>query len=110
MSALSETIRFDLITMIEEDPLAFLFNGVEYIGTGSGLNRTEPLEIGGFEERPELTIAINLKDTNGDLVFGQDRPAVNDRVTVGGKVYRVDRSEIDSMEECLQMDLRSPHK
>jgi hypothetical protein len=110
MSAFAEAIRFDLISMIEEDPVNFIFAGTEYVGASSGINRSAPLEIGGFEDRPELKIAINLRDIDGSLVFGQDRPKVNDRITVGGKTYRIDRTEIDSLEECLQMDLRSKDK
>lgn len=96
--------------MIEEDPVSFTFEGAEYRGSSSGLNMRKPLQLGGFEEMPELTIAVNLRDAVGDLVFGQDRPDVGDYITTGGVVYRIDRTEIDSFEECLQMDLRSKNK
>jgi hypothetical protein len=96
--------------MIEEDPVTFQFNGTEYRGAASGLNRRRPLEVGGFDEQPEITIAINIRNKDGDLVFGQDRPKVGSQITYKGKVYRVDRTEVDQFEECLQMDLRSASK
>lgn len=108
--ALAETIRHDLLALIEDDPVTFQFEGVEYVGASSGIAARRPLEIGGFEEQPELTIVINLRRAEGDATFGQDMPQDGDRITVGERVYRVDRTEIDTHRECLQMDLRSPHK
>ena len=105
--SLGEETRFDLIDIIEDDPATFQFNGVEYRGTVSGINNSRPLEIGGFEERPELSIAINLKDAQGGLVFGQDRPVVGSRITYREILYRVDSIEIDSFQEAMQLNLRS---
>jgi hypothetical protein len=110
MVSTADAVRSDLIVMIEEDPTAFIYNGTEYRGASSGINARRPLELGGFEDQPELTIAVNLRTAQGDLLFGQDRPDVNDRITVGGVEYRVDRTELDSLGECLQMDLRSKNK
>ena len=103
-------IRMDLINMIEDDPIVFTYQSVEYRGASSGINARRPLEIGGFEEMPELTIAVNLRRYDGDEVFGQDRPSVGDHISVREVEYRIERTEIDSLEECLQMDLRSKHK
>lgn len=102
-----EQIRDDLITMISEDPTPFQFAGVEYVGIKSGINRRRPLEVGGFEDMPELTLVVNLRDGDGGLTFGQDRPTVGKYITIATTQYRIDRTEIDSYEECLQMDLRS---
>ena len=110
MSTLAETIRHDLLELIEDDPQTFQFQDVEYRGASSGINHTHRLESGGFEQMPELTIAVNLRDINGDLTFGQDTPAAGDRITVNETEYRIDRTEIDSFRECLQMDLRSANK
>lgn len=96
--------------MIEDDPTYFTYAGTEYIGASSGINAMRPLEIGGFEEAPELTIAINLKTIAGDNTFGQDNPEVGDRITVDEVEYRIEKTEIDSFGESLQMDLRSKHK
>jgi len=109
VSSVSESIRCDLIQMIEDDPTPFQYGGTEYIGASSGINSRRPIEIGGFEDMPELTIAINLKNLDGSELFGPDRPGVNDQITVAGVVYRIERTEIDSSQECLQMDLRSNH-
>lgn len=105
--SLGDESRADLIAIIEDDPALFQFEGTEYRGTASGVNRSRPLEIGGFEDRPELTIVINLKDANGAEVFGQDRPEVGDRITYRETEYRVDSTEVDSMEESIQLNLRS---
>lgn len=99
----------DIIDIISDAPATFQFGGKEYTGSASGLNRSRPLEIGGFEDRPELTIIINLKDASGANVFGQERPAVGDRITYRQTEYRVDSTEIDSDEQALQMNLRSKH-
>lgn len=96
--------------MIEDAPALFLFGGVEYRGTASGINRRRPLETFGFDDQPELTIAINIRDRYGAAVFGQDRPGIGSRITYQGTVYRVERTEIDCFDECLQMDLRSKDK
>jgi len=96
--------------MIDDDPVLFQFGGVEYMGASSGVNRRRPLEIGGFEDQPELSIAINLVNMEGDRVFGQDPPVVGSRITVNGIAYRVDRTEVDSFNECLQIDLKSKDK
>lgn len=110
MATLAEAIRYDLLTLIEEDPAYFTFNGTEYVGAISGVVRRRPLEMGGFDDQPELTLAVNLRNVAGDAVFGQDRPDVGDRITYQNKTYRIDRTEVDSFGECLQMDLRSAAK
>jgi hypothetical protein len=96
--------------MIEDDPTTFTYAGAEYRGASSGINRRRPMEIGGFEDQPEMNLAVNLRDIDGGLIFGQDAPEVGDRITVGGIEYRIDRTEVDSMAECLQLDLRSKDK
>lgn len=102
-----DEIRDDLLSMIEDDPALFQFNGVEYRGTISGINRSRPLEIGGFNDTPQISIAINLRDAQGDNVFGQDRPRVGSRITYRETEYRVDSTEIDTMEQAMQLNLRS---
>ena len=96
--------------MIEDDPVTFTHEGTEYRGTIGGINRRRPLEVGGFQEEPEIVLAVNVKNSQGGNLFGQDRPKVGDRITIGVKTYRIDRTELDSFEESLQMDLRSEHK
>ena len=96
--------------MIQDDPRTFQHGGTEYTGAASGLTRRRPLEIGGFEDQPEMVLIINLRDAHGGEVFPSVRPAVGDRVTVGAKTYRIESTEIDPFEECLQMDLRSKDK
>ncbi len=107
---LAEVIRYDLIAMIEDDPTTFQFNGTEYTGTSSGVIRRRPLEVGGFDDQPEISIAINIYDRTGADQFGANPPQVGDRITVGPKTYRIDRTEVDAMGECLQLDLRSKDK
>ena len=102
-----EDLRLDLLDMIEDDPALFQFNGVEYRGTLSGINRSRPLEVGGFTDLPQISIAINVKDAYGDNVFGQDRPRVGSRITYREAEYRVDSIEIDPQEEAMQLNLRS---
>lgn len=110
MVTLAETIRMDLIGIIQDDPTSFEWKENEYTGTSSGVSARRPLEIGGFEDQPELTISINIKQLDGGDTFGQDIPKVGDRITVENVTYRIDRTEVDSFGECLQMDLRSQHK
>lgn len=110
MSALAETVRIDLIAMIEDDPVSFDFDGATYQGTSSGVSKKTPLEIGGFEPQPELTIAVNLHNLDGDDVFTSGAPTEGDTITVDNISYRVDRTETDPTGECLQLDLRSAYR
>lgn len=108
--AFNVIVRRDLIALIGDAPTMFQFAGTEYTGALSGWNNRNPLEIGGYEPMPELTLAINLRNIEGDTVFGQDRPKAGDTITIQDVRYRIDRTEVDSFEECLQMDLRSINK
>lgn len=104
---IGELAAADLRQMISEAPVTFTYNGIDYIGTVSGKNLRRPLEIGGFHEEPEVTIAINLKDAAGNSTF-EEAPSVGDTILIGSHTYRVDRTELDAFSEALQLDLRSP--
>lgn len=97
----------DLRAMIAEWPVPFMYGGVEYIGTVSGKNTRRPLEIGGFQTEPEVTIVINLKDAAGNPTFAE-APSIGDDIIIGNTRYAVDRTELDEFSEALQLDLRSP--
>lgn len=98
----------DLRALIADAPQVFVFEGVEYIGTISGANNRRKLEIGGFDEMPEMTLVIALKDADGAATF-DGLPEVNEKVTVGTVTYRIERTEIDPFNAGFQMDLRSQH-
>ncbi len=99
----------DLRAMISDAPQLFTFSGNSYTGTISGLNMRRALELGGFEEGPEMTLVIALKDSVGANVF-VTLPTVGQSVIIGTKTYRIDRTEIDPLNVGFQMDLRSAHK
>lgn len=106
---IGEIAAADLRQMIDEAPITFTYDGADYIGTVSGKNLRRPLEMGGFQEEPDLTIAINLKDAAGNSIF-VEAPSVGDDIILGSHAYRVDRTEIDEFSEALQLDLRSPSR
>lgn len=99
----------DLRAIIADDPVTFVFAGEEYTGTRSGMNRRHTLEIGGFDDMPELTIAVCLKYADGSPTF-VNNPALGERIRVNGIDYRIDRTEIDAAGVSFQMDLRSDTK
>lgn len=103
---LGQLAAADLRQMIAEAPVVFTFDGADYTGTVSGKNLRRPLEIGGFQEEPELTLVINLKDAAGNATFVQ-APVVGTDLRIGNHSYRVDRTELDEFSEALQLDLRS---
>lgn len=105
----AQTLRSDLLQIIAENPVTFSFDGVEYTGTMSGKNLRVPLEIGGFQDEPELSIIIAIHDAYGNRVMNT-LPAVGQKVTTGGTTYRIDRIETDVENVGLQMDLRSANK
>lgn len=103
---IGEMAAADLRTMIAEAPFVFRYDGIDYTGTLSGKSLRRPLEIGGFQEEPEITIVINLKDAAGNSTF-VDAPTIGDDIIIGNHTYRVDRTELDEFSMALQMDLRS---
>ncbi len=107
---LAEVIRDDLLSLISDDPVEFVFQSQTYTGTKGGLSRQKPLEIGGFEPAPDLVLVVNLYALDGSSTFASGNPSAGSYVTVGGVEYRVDRTEVDTFGECLQMDLRSKAK
>lgn len=99
----------DLRGMIDDAPVSFIFEDATYTGTRSGIAARKPLEVGGFQEEPSLSLAINLADKFGTPTF-TTQPDIGGKVTIGGTVYRIDRVEIDEFGVSLQMDLITPHK
>lgn len=95
--------------MISDAEVTFTIDGQDYVGTRSGITKRKPLEIGGFQEEPMLSLVINLADAFGTPTF-TTQPDVGDKVTIGSTVYRIDRAEIDELGIALQMDLITPHK
>lgn len=99
----------DLRAIIALDPVTFTFNGADYTGTVSGLNLRQPLEMGGFQDMPEKTLVIAIYDANGTPTI-DPLPEVNEKVTISGTVYRIERTERDAEGAGYQMDLRSANK
>lgn len=108
--AFADIVRRDLLALISEVPQKFQFKGAEYTGTVGGERKTVPLEIGGFEPRPQKVLVVNLRNAEGGYTFGQDSPQPNDRVIVNGETYIIETTERDEFGEALQMELRNPHK
>jgi hypothetical protein len=99
----------DLRAMISDAPQVFTFQGQEYTGTISGQNMKRELELGGFEEGPEITLVISIVDADGARPF-VTLPIVGQQITIGTKAYRIDRTEVDPFNVGFQMDLRSAHR
>jgi len=99
----------DLRSIIALDPVTFTFGGTDYTGTRSGKNLRQPLELGGFQDEPELTLVVALTDENGSPTI-DPLPEVGEKVTIAGTVYRIDRTERDAEGAGYQMDLRSANK
>lgn len=107
--SLAETSAADLRAIIAEWPVQFVFGGNTYTGTVSGKNSRKPLEIGGFQDEPEISLVINLKDASGNPTFEQ-APATGNDLIIGNHVYRIERMELDEFSQSLQFDLRSPNR
>ena len=76
----------------------------------TGLTSRRPLEIGGFQDEPEITISVsNIDLETGGCVFST-LPEVGTVALFGGENYRIDRIEEDSFSSDVLMDLRSPSK
>ncbi len=104
-----EFIAADLRNIIADVPQVFVFQGQEYTGSISGTNRTRKLEVGGFDDMPELSIAICLRQSDGTDTF-VNAPVTGNRIRVNGIDYRVDRSEVDALRVGLRLDLRKDTK
>lgn len=107
--SLSAMAGEDLRAIIAQDPVTFTFEGEEYVGTRSGLNLRQPLEIGGFQDEPEMTLVISIYRQDGSRTI-EDLPNVNQKLTIGSTVYRIERTERDAEGVGYQMDLRSANK
>lgn len=94
----------DLRAMVMDDPVPFTFDGAIYMGTWSGPARAKTLEIGGYNPDADASLAIPLIDRYGNPTFAE-RPGVKSLVTIRGHVYRVERTETDPQESCIQLDL-----
>jgi hypothetical protein len=99
----------DLRVMIADAPQPFTFLGQEYTGMISGQTKRRRLEIGGFDDEPEMTLVINLRGVDNEPLF-VTLPQVGQVVTVGITNYRIDRTEIDPFNVAFEMDLRSVNK
>jgi hypothetical protein len=92
--------------MINDAPQEFYFNGEKFIGAISGQTERKALEVGGFDEEPELTLVIAIRDEYGALTMPA-LPVIGESIRIGTNTYRVDRTEIDQFNAGFQMDLRS---
>lgn len=99
----------DLRAIIAADPVTFTYNGAEYIGTRSGLNYRQTLELGGFQDEPEMSLVIAQFDQYNAPTI-EPLPSIGEKITIGTKVYRIDRIERDAEGVAYQMDLRSQNK
>lgn len=99
----------DLRAIIAENPVIFTFNGTDYTGTRGGLNLRQPLELGGFQDEPEITLVVAISQADGSLTMNP-LPEVNEQITIAGAAYRVERTERDAEGAGYQMDLRSANK
>jgi hypothetical protein len=106
---IGEMAAADLRNMIADAPVEFTFNGLVFVGTCSGKSFRRPLEMGGFEDEPDVTLVTPLKTPERAPVFGI-APAVGDYILIGQTTYKVDRTELDEFSESLQLDLRSAKK
>lgn len=105
----AEFIAADLRNIIADTPQVFVFQDQEYTGSVSGTNRQRRLEVGGFDEMPDLSLVVCLKQSDGTDTF-VNAPANGDRIRVNGIDYRVDRTELDAQRVGLRMDLRKDTK
>lgn len=96
-------------SIIALDPVTFTYGGTDYAGTLSGTNLRRPLELGGFQDEPELTLVIARSDANGSPTI-DPLPSIGEKVTVNGLSYRIERTESDAEGAGYQMDLRSANE
>ncbi len=102
-------IASDLRNIISDVPQVFVFKDQEYTGSVSGTSRTRRLEVGGFDDAPDLSLVVSLKKDDGTATF-VNAPVCGDRIRVNGIDYRVDRSDIDALLVGYRIDLRKDTK
>lgn len=105
----SDIYHGDVRVMVADAPQPFTWNDQDYVGAISGQTVRKRLEIGGFDEEPEMILVVALRDEVGAKVF-VTLPTVGEKVTVGTRQYRIDKTEIDQFNTALQLDLRSTNK
>ena len=76
----------------------------------TGLVQRSTLEVGGFQEEPLVTIAIQLRDPETGAEKFVSPPEVNDLAMLAGRNYRIERTEKDQFGYTMQIDLVTPHK
>ena len=96
----SDLIARDMLGIIADAEETFTWNGADYACTRSPINRTKPLEVGGYMDIPDLTVVTTYKKEapNGDLVsrFPSDiAPDINAQMTIDSVAYRITGRTID---------------
>lgn len=99
----------DLNAIIAENPTRFTYRGSEYTGMVSGKTLRRPLEIGGFQDEPEIILVISRQDNSGNSILPQ-LPAVGELITIGRTTYRIESTEVDPFDCGYQLNLRSGNK
>lgn len=111
----SEQATRDLLNVISDVPVTFTWNSNDYTGTRGALVQRQSFDSGGFLPEPDLTISTTLKKLSSankliDRFPSGTPPALGEKVTIGGTVYRIDRVTTDELSAGIQFDLMSPHK
>ena len=104
--------------MIDDLPVVFTFDGVEYIGRRGALVKTKSQGEGGYFPEPEMTITTCIKKVNlsGKLVdrFASDEPGERSRITSvdgeSGNDFRIVKTVRDEFGMGLQLEMESINK
>lgn len=104
-----ENVTRDYIQLLNDAPVDFTFEGVEYTGTRGALTKANNMNEGGFVNDFDLQVATSIKkvDQNDNLVnrFSNGvTPDTGDKITVGGTNYRVERVIYDNLTSIIQFD------
>ena len=99
----------DLRAIIGDAAREFTFDGSIHTGRITVLSSSRPLEIGGYQPEPTLTLIIALSDEVGNRTF-VERPKSGDLITIESISYRVIRAETDPHESMLTLELGTAAK
>lgn len=105
----AEAQRQDLLNAIDDEPVTFTIDTVDYTGMIGVLTTLDEGVSGGFLENFDLSLVVSLQDRNGNDTF-ETEPVCGDFLTIDSENYMVKRVLRDPFGIALQLDLENAIK
>lgn len=105
MSELSDLIAADFATIQARDlPMVFVFNGTEYPALRGSIPKSDKQHDSGYTLDYDFQLFVLAS------VLPDPAPALGNKVTISGVIYRVVRSRPDPSGGVVVYDLASPSR